>query len=270
MNKNLIPLLVTIMLTLLCGAPIYAEQTAEELAKETQNPVADLISVPFQNNLNFGLGPHNRAQNILNVQPVVPLELTDDINLITRTIFPIIRQPDLTQDSGATNGLGDINTSLFFSPAKAGQVIWGLGPILEFPTATDEVLGTRKWAAGPTGVALTMQGPWVVGALANQIWSYAGNDDRDKVSRFLLQYFINYNFKGGLYLTSSPIITANWKATSGDKWVIPFGGGVGKLWKVHKQPINTQMQAFYNVRQTTFGPDWTLRLQVQFLFPKGS
>jgi len=115
-----------------------------------------------------------------------------------------------------------------------------------------------------------MQGPWVVGAIANQVWSYAGNDDRDKVSAFLLQYFINYNFKGGLYLTSSPIITANWEATSGNKWVIPFGGGMGKLWKVHKQPINTQVQAFYNVEQTTFGPDWTLRLQVQFLFPKGS
>jgi len=271
MNKNLIPLLVTIMLTLLCGAHTYAEQTAQELAKKTQNPVADLISVPFQNNLNFGLGPHNRAQNILNIQPVVPIKLTENLNLITRTIAPIIRQPDLTRDSGNnTNGLGDINTSLFFSPTNSGQVIWGLGPILQFPTATDEFLGTRKWLAGPTGVALTMQGPWVVGAIANQVWSYAGNDDRDKVSAFLLQYFINYNFKGGLYLTSSPIITANWEATSGNKWVIPFGGGMGKLWKVHKQPINTQVQAFYNVEQTTFGPDWTLRLQVQFLFPKGS
>jgi hypothetical protein len=269
MKNFLLSLLSMIMLMLLCSSHTYAEQTAEELAKQTQNPVADLISVPIQNNLNFGLGPHNRAQNILNIQPVLPFELTEEINLITRTIFPIIRQPDLTRDSGNnTNGLGDMNISLFFSPAKSGPVIWGLGPILEFPTATDEVLGTRKWAAGPTGVALTIQGPWVVGALANQSWSYAGNDDRKKVSHFLLQYFINYNFKGGLYLSSAPIITANWKATSGNKWVIPFGGGVGRLWKVHKQPINTQVQAFYNVQQTTFGPDWTLRLQVQFLFPK--
>ena len=269
MKNYLFPLLSTIMLTLLCGAYTHAEQTAEELAKKTQNPVSDLISVPFQNNLNFGLGPHNRAQNILNIQPVVPIKLTEDINLITRTIFPIIRQPDLTRDNGnTTNGLGDISTSLFFSPAKSGQVIWGLGPILQFPTATDEVLGTRKWAAGPSAVALTMQGPWVLGALASQIWSYAGNNDRDKVSAFLLQYFINYNLKDGLYLTSSPIITANWEATSGNKWVIPFGGGAGKLFKIGKQPINTQLQAFYNVEQTTFGPDWTLRAQVQFLFPK--
>jgi hypothetical protein len=260
--------LIAITLMLWCGTPIFAGETAEELAKKTQNPVADLISVPIQNNLNFGLGPHNRAQNILNVQPVVPIKLTEDINLITRTIVPIIRQPDLLKDSGSTTGLSDINLSLFFSPAKAGQLIWGLGPILEFPTATDEVLGTRKWSAGPTGVALTMQGPWVIGALANQVWSYAGNDDRKKVSRFLLQYFINYNFKGGLYLSSAPIITANWEAASGNKWVVPVGGGVGKLFRIHKQPVNTQVQAFYNIAQTTFGPDWTLRLQVQFLFPK--
>ena len=269
MKYKLIPLLSAVMIMSLWSANTYAEETAEELAKKTQNPIADLISVPFQNNLNFGLGPHNRAQNILNIQPVVPFNLTENINLITRTIVPIIRQPDLTRDSGNnTNGLGDMNISLFFSPAKSGQVIWGVGPILQFPTATDEVLGTRKWAAGPTLVALTMQGPWVAGGIVNQVWSYAGNDDRDKVSAFLFQYFINYNFKGGLYLTSSPIITANWEADSGNKWVIPFGGGVGKLFRVHKQPINTQVQAFYNVEQTTFGPDWTLRLQVQFLFPK--
>jgi hypothetical protein len=269
MNKNLILLLSTIMLTLVWSAYTYAEETAEELAKKTQNPVANLISVPFQNNLNFGLGPHNRAQNILLVQPVLPFNLTDEVNLITRTIAPIMRQPDLTRDSGNnTNGLGDINISLFLSPAKPGQVIWGAGPILQFPTATDEVLGTRKWLAGPSAVVLTMQGSWVIGAVGSQMWSYAGNSDRDKVSIATLQYFINYNIKNGLYLTSSPTLTANWEATSGNKWVIPFGGGVGKLWKVHKQPINTQVQAFYNVQQTTFGPDWTLRVQVQFLFPK--
>ena len=268
MNKNLISLLATIMLTFMCGAHTYAEQTAQELAKKTQNPVADLISVPFQNNTEFGWGPHNRVKNVLNIQPVWPFKLTDELNLITRTIVPIIRQPDLLKDSGDTNGLGDINTSLFFSPAKLGRIIWGLGPVLQFPTATDEVLGSRKWLAGPTGVALTIQGPWVAGALANQVWSYAGNDDRDKVSAFLLQYFINYNFKGGLYLTSSPIITANWEAASGNKWVIPFGGGVGKIFRIGKLPLNAQTQAFYNVEQTEFGPDWGLRFQLSFLFPK--
>ena len=268
MKKRLIPLLATVLLTVLWSANICTAETNEDLAKKTQNPVADLISVPFQNNTNFGLGPHNRAQNILNIQPVVPLNLTDDWNLITRTIVPILRQPDLAKTTGSTSGLGDINLSLFVSPANSGQVIWGLGPVLQFPTATDEVLGTRKWSAGPAGVALTMQGPWVVGALAQQTWSYAGNDDRDKVSAFLLQYFVNYNFKGGFYLTSAPIITANWEAASGNKWVVPIGGGMGKIFKIGKMPLNAQTQAFYNVSQTTFGPDWTLRFQLQFLFPK--
>ena len=237
-------------------------------SQETQNPIADLISVPFQNNTDFGVGPHNRVKNVLNIQPIWPFHLTKNLNLITRTIAPIIRQPDLQKDSGDTNGLGDINTSLFFSPTNSGKLLWGIGPIFQFPTATDEVLGTRKWAAGPTGVALTIQGPWVVGALANQIWSFAGNNDRDKVSFFLLQYFVNYNFKGGFYLTSSPIITANWEADSGNKWVIPFGGGTGKIFRIGKLPLNAQTQAFYNVEQTTLGPDWTLRFQLSFLFPK--
>ncbi len=265
---KLIPLWALILLLIWGNVSNAFGDTNEELAKKTQNPVADLISVPFQNNTDFGVGPHNRVKNTLNIQPVWPFKLTENLNLITRTIIPIIRQPDLLQDTGDTNGLGDINTSLFFSPSKPSPVIWGLGPILQFPTATDEVLGTRKWAAGPTGVALTMQGPWVIGAVTSQIWSYAGNDDRDKVSFFLFQYFVNYNFKGGLYLTSAPIITANWKADSGNKWVIPFGGGVGKIFRIGKLPLNAQTQAFYNVEQTTFGPDWTLRFQLQFLFPK--
>jgi hypothetical protein len=263
-----ISLLFMIWLMLLWNTTTSFGASNEDLAKKTQNPIADLISVPFQNNTDFGVGPHNRVKNVLNVQPVWPFTLTEDLNLITRTIIPIVRQPELAKDSGSTNGLGDINTSLFFSPSKPSPVIWGLGPVLQFPTATDENLGTRKWVAGPAGVALTMQGPWVIGALAQQTWSYAGNSDRDKVSAFLLQYFINHNFKGGFYLTSSPIITANWKADSGNKWVIPFGGGMGKIFRIGKLPLNAQTQAFYNVEQTTFGPDWTLRFQLAFLFPK--
>lgn len=267
MKYKLIPLLSAIMMTMLCGATAYAEATNEDLAKKTQNPISDLISVPFQNNTNFGLGPYDRTQNILNIQPVIPFHLTDNINLISRTIAPIIRQPDLF-DSGHTDGLGDISLSLWFSPKDSGEIIWGVGPHLVFPTATDNVLGTEKWSAGPTAVALTIQGPWVVGGLVNQYWSYAGKGNRDKVSQFLVQPFVNYNFQGGFYLVSSPIITANWEAASGNKWVTPIGGGVGKIFKIGKLPLNAQTQAFYNVEQTTFGPDWTLRFQLAFLFPK--
>jgi len=240
----------------------------EDLAKQTQNPVSDLISVPFQNNTNFNLGPHNRTQNVLNIQPVIPFNLTKNWNLITRTIAPIIYQPDVTARSGGEFGLGDINMTLFLSPAKSGKLIWGVGPIVSLPTATDKTLGTDKWAAGPSVVLLTMPGPWVLGVLANNIWSFAGDNDRPDVNQFLLQYFVHYNFEGGWYLTSAPINTANWEADSDNRWTIPLGGGGGKVFRVGKQPLNFQTQAFYNVEKPDFGPEWSLRVQLQFLFPK--
>jgi hypothetical protein len=241
---------------------------AEDLAKQTQNPVADLISVPFQNNTNFNLGPHNRTQNVLNIQPVIPFNLTKNWNLITRTIAPVIYQPDVTSRSGGEFGLGDINLTLFLSPAKSGKLIWGVGPIVSLPTATDKTLGTDKWAAGPSVVLLTMPGPWVLGVLANNIWSFAGDSNRPDVNQFLLQYFINYNFQRGWYLSSAPINTANWEADNDNRWTIPIGGGGGKVFRVGKQPLNFQTQAFYNVEKPDFGPEWSLRVQLQFLFPK--
>ena len=239
-----------------------------ELAKKTQNPVSDLISVPFQSNFNFGVGPDDDLQYVLNIQPVVPFTLTEEWNLITRTIIPLIDQPELAPGFGDEFGLGDIQMSLFFSPAKPGAFIWGLGPVFQFPTATDESLGTEKWAAGPTAVALTIQGPWVVGVLVNNIWSFAGDDDRDDVNQMLLQYFINYNLPGGWYLTSSPIITANWEANSDNRWTVPIGGGIGKIHRIGKLPVNLQLAAFYNVETPDGGPEWQLRFQFAFLFPR--
>jgi len=247
---------------------LAAEDATENLAKKSQNPVADLISVPFQNNFKFGVGPENDLQYILNIQPVIPVKLGADWNLITRTIAPIIDQPAMTMGAGSTFGLGDINTSLFLSPAKPGKFIWGVGPILQFPTATDNVLGTGKWCAGPTAVGLFMPGQWVLGALANNIWSYAGDEDRPDVNQFLFQYFVNYNFPHGWYLTSAPIITSNWKAESGNQWTVPFGGGVGKIVRIGKLPLNLQLQAFYNVVKPDLAEDWSVRFQFQFLFPK--
>ncbi|MDR4493976.1 MAG: neuromedin U [Nitrospirales bacterium] len=248
--------------------PGKAEEDSE-LAKKTQNPVADLISIPFQNNMNFGLEPNHRTQNVLNIQPVIPFNLTDDWNLITRTIMPIIKQPDLRTTSDDTWGIGDINMSLFLSPARSEGLIWGLGPVLQFPTATDEVLGTRKWSAGPSGVGVIMHGPWVVGLLANNIWSYAGNDDRKSVSQFLAQYFFNYNLPDAWYLTSAPIITANWEAEGkGNKWIVPVGGGFGKVFRIGKLPFNGNVQAFANVVRPDAGPDWTLRVVLALVLPK--
>ncbi|MBN9692596.1 MAG: neuromedin U [Verrucomicrobia bacterium] len=244
-----------------------AAQSQEELAKAAQNPVAKLISVPFQNNFNFGVGPEQVTQYILNVQPVIPISLNEDWNLITRTIVPIINQPSPAPGISPASGLGDINPTVFLSPAKSGRLIWGIGPTMTIPTATDSQLGNGMWTAGPAVVALTIQGPWVVGALANQQWSFAGWGDED-VSALLIQPFINYNLPNGWYLTSAPILTANWEADGGDKWTVPIGGGVGKIQRFGKLPLNLQLQAFYNVETPEYGPDWQLRIQVQFLFPK--
>ena len=236
------------------------------LAKTAQNPVGDLISLPFQNNMQFGVGPDDDILNILNIQPVYPLKLNDDWNLITRTILPVVSSPLPYGDR--TNGIGDLNTSLFFSPSAPGKIIWGVGPVLSFPTASDEVLGRDKYTAGISAVVLTMPGSWVIGALASQSWDYAGDSNAASVNSFLLQYFVNYNFPSGWYFTSAPIITANWDAPSGQKWSIPIGGGAGKIVRLGKLSVNINSQIFWYAEKPDGGPDWEWRFQFQFMFPK--
>ena len=249
--------------------PASGEDSATKLAKETQNPVANLISVPFQNNFNFGAGSKNKMVWNLNVQPVIPISISDDWNLITRTIMPIINEPSLFPGADNTFGLGDINPTVFLSPAKPSKLIWGLGPTMTLPTASTGQLGSGRWSAGPAAVGLFMDGPWVVGALANQQWDFAGWGNQH-VNAFLMQPFVNYNIAHGWYLVTAPIITADFSASGDNHWTVPVGGGGGKLWRVGKVglPINTQLQAFYNAETPEFGPDWQLRAQVQFLFPK--
>lgn len=243
-------------------------QGEEALAKAAQNPVGDLISLPIQNNTNFGFGPNDRTQNVLNIQPVVPIGLGSKWNLITRTIFPVISQPNFFSENGSTTGLGDINFTAFLSPKAPGKIIWGVGPALILPSATEDNLGSGKWSAGPSVVALTMSGPWVVGLIVSNVWSFAGQSDRADVNFFLAQYFVNYNMDHGWYLVSSPIITSNWEASSDNQWIVPFGAGVGNIFKLGKQPMNFNMQAFYNAVKPDFGPDWQIRFQLQFMFPK--
>jgi hypothetical protein len=257
--------------------PPAAQPSTLELAKKTQNPVADLISVPFQNNLNFGYGAKNApepssTQYVLNIQPVIPLSLGETgFNLITRPIVPIIRQPDLVE-GGDTWGMGDIQIQSYLSPAGSKELIWGVGGVLQPPTATEgKKLGTQKWSAGPAVVVLTMPGKWVFGGLVTQLWSFAGKNDREDVSLTTFQPFVNYNFERGWYVSASPIVTANWEADGNDnKFTVPLGGGFGRLIRLGKLPVNLQAQAFYNVVKPDEDPaaDWTLRLQMQFLFPK--
>ncbi len=165
-------------------------QSEEELAKAAQNPVAKLISVPFQNNFNFGIGPNNAVQYVLNVEPVIPIGLSEDWNLITRTVVPTINQPSPAPGIRSAFGLGDINPQFYFSPAKSEKLLWGVGPTFTFPTATDPLLGAGKWSAGPTMVAVFKDGPWVLGTLLNNQWSFAGWGDRN-VNQMFLEPFIN-------------------------------------------------------------------------------
>jgi hypothetical protein len=246
-----------------------ASASTDALRKATQNPVASLISVPIQNNSNFGVGAENRTQNVLNIQPVIPVRLNDNWNLITRVITPIIFQPTLSQpvNQGAS-GFGDVNPSFFFSPAKAGRIIWGAGPTIVLPTATNPILGQGKWSAGPSVVALTQPQNWTIGALVNNVWSFAGQSSRSDVNQMLLQYFINYNLAKGWYVGSQPIVTANWKAPSGSQWVVPFGASVGRITKMGFQPVNVQVGFYGNAVHPPGASSWNMRVQIALLFPK--
>jgi opacity protein-like surface antigen len=239
----------------------------EALARASQNPIANMISVPFQNNTNFHAGPFNRTQDILNIQPVIPMPLNAEWNVISRTIAPLMIQPSPISDS-SVDGIGDITQSLFVSPAHPGPVIWGAGPVYTIPSASDPILGTGKVLFGPTAVALVTPGHWVIGVLVNNQWSVAGDPNRASVNAFLVQPFVNYNMAGGWFLSYSPIITANWNAPSGQQWTVPVGGGFGRVFKIEGQAYNASIQAYYNAIRPTNTADWNLRISLALLFPK--
>src|SRR5271170_2927949 len=262
------------------ATPAAATNT-DALRNAAQNPVANLISVPVQENWNFGIGPADRTQNILNIQPVIPLSVGKNWNLITRWIMPIVYQPlpippDPAVQQTGVYGLGDLNPTFFLSPKKS-KVIWGVGPTFVFPTATNTTyLGQGKFSLGPSVVVLVQPKPWTIGFLANNLWSVAGQSDfnsagavnKPPVNQFLLQWFVNYNMKKGWYLTTSPIVTANWRAPGGSVWTVPWGGGVGRIMKVGFQPVNITAQFYANPTRPANTSPWGMRLQFVLLFPK--
>lgn len=252
-------------------APVEKDVSAAataELQKAVQNPVANLISVPIQNNSNFSVGPYDRTQDVLNIQPVIPVKLNENWMVITRVIQPIVWQPYPASTQSGAYGLGDMNPTFFLSPIRPGKLIWGVGPAMVLPTATTDILGQGKFSLGPSVVALAQPGHWTLGALVNNVWSVAGSGSRPAVNQMLLQYFVNYNLKKGWYLTSSPILTANWKATSGNVWTVPVGGGIGRVTKIGFQPVNLTAQFYGNPVRPAGTSSWGMRLQIAFLFPK--
>jgi hypothetical protein len=264
------------------GAPASAAAAndTDALAKATQNPVASLISVPLQNNSNFGVGPYNRTQDVFNIQPVIPKRLSESWMLITRIIQPIVWQPESTENAGGQVGFGDMNPTFFLSPAKPGKLIWGVGPAIVIPTATSTVLGQGKLSFGPSVVVLVQPGPWTLGALVNNVFSVAGSSHRPSVNQMTLQYFITYNLKKGWNINSGPIITANWHnkasgdaangddTTPGGRWTIPYGGGVGRVMRMGFQPVNISANFYGNAVHPPGASSWGMRLQLALLFPQ--
>ena len=252
----------------LVGSAIAHAQDAD-LAKKLANPIASLISVPFQFNYNDKIGPlENGNQSYLNVQPVIPVSLNADWNVISRTIVPIINQNDIVPNSGHQFGLGDTMQSLFFSPQAPGKggLIWGVGPALQFPTATDSLLGSGKYAAGPTGVVLWQTGGWTYGMLANHLWSYAGDNDRSNISNTFLQPFVAYTTKDAWTFSLNSESAYNWVT---DQWSIPVNGTVAKLLKFGNQPVQIGGGLrYWLVSPENSGPKGLgARVFVTFLFP---
>ena len=244
--------------------PSVAPPSSTDLAKKLANPIADLISLPIQFNYDEPYGPEDASRVTLNVQPVIPISLNADWNVISRTIVPLIYQEAPTPQADDEFGLGDITQSLFFSP-KDSKLIWGAGPVFLLPTATDDSLGGEKWGAGPTGVVLVQDGPWTYGMLANHIWSFAGDDDRDDVNATFLQPFLAYTTSTATTLTLNTESVYDW---TNDQWTVPVNLIVSQLVKLDGQPVSLSLGGRYYAEAPDDGPEWGLRLQITFLFPR--
>jgi len=253
------------------GSHLHAQEAASatdaDLAMQLVNPVASLISLPLQNNFDWGAGPSGDGfQYRLNIQPVIPFALTDDWNLISRTILPFIYQENIFGTT-SQSGLGDTVQSFFLSPQSPGPggIIWGAGPVLLLPTATDQFLGTEKWGAGPTVVALRQSNGWTVGILANHIWSYAGDNARRDVNATFLQPFLTYTTGTHTTFSLNTESSYDWESS---QWNVPINLGVSQLLKIGGRPIQFQLGGRYYAEPPDNGPDWGLRFNITFLWPR--
>jgi hypothetical protein len=246
------------------SAPAAADTT--NLAKEQQNPISSMATMPWQFNFNSGGGLEDRNLFLLNVQPVLPFKLNASWNMIVRTVVPVVSAPG--PDASRYTGIGDIQEQLYLTPSKGSTVTWGFGPVVSLPTATSAAMESGSWAGGPSFVALAMPGPWVVGALVNNVWTFSDSGSDTKVNQFLLQPFVNYNFGKGWALSTVPVITANWDAESGQKWTVPIGAGISRTAVFSGKPMTLALHYYRNVvRPDNAGAD-QVRFMVVMLFPK--
>jgi hypothetical protein len=260
-----------------CAAGLSSAVTADEMSNQdiaaaSQNPISMIYSLPIQNNTYFDVGGSGETRNIANFQPVIPMDLNDDWDIVWRLILPITTQPDVLTPPGvgSVTGLGDTTLTAFLAPKETGGLIWGAGGALYMPTATEDAFKTRQWGAGPSVVGLVTEGKWTYGALLMNVWSFGTDKPGDRRIDFLqFQPFVNYNLGDGWFLTSVPIILAAWDQDSDNRWTVPLGGGLGKGFKIGRLPVSAMAQAYYNVvTPDDFGETWQLRVQAQMFFPR--
>jgi hypothetical protein len=257
-------------------APTRPAQSSEDpvaAAKNAaQNPVANVISVPIQGNTGFGVGPYREASNQTLVEPVIPFRLNENWILISRTIIPLVVRPQISPTQDVKHGLGNMEPQFYLSPAHPGKIMWGVGPQLYLPTASDDVLSVnasgvpigRKWGGGVAAVGLTKRGHWLGGLLLNNQWAGVNHNH---VNELQLNPFLYYNFQHGWYLVSSEIMTADWTAARNQRWTVPAGGGFGKVFKLGPQMLNARAQAWTVTERPNGGPSWVLQTQVQLVYP---
>jgi len=255
-----------------------------DATEDSMNPLSTVISVPFENNTLFNVGPSKTTVNILNVKPIFPVNL-GDWNLINRITLPIAytegQDEEVTGDFttgignpgsfglGSVYGLADVTYQGFLTPARSGKIAWGLGGSLVLPTHTKDRFGSNKWSAGPAIVIFSTQGNWIWGAIAQNIWSFAGDSDAADVNVFSAQFTVNYKLKNRWYLTTAPLIVANWEVDKENRWTVPVGGGIGRLLKLKgKKAVAIDAGAYYNVETPRFANNWYSQVLVNFLFPK--
>jgi len=235
-------------------------QSESDLAKASQNPVANLTSFPLQFNYYSAGAFASRTFFLLNVQPVMPLPINKEWIVVARTVVPYGNVP--MPGNERETGIGDIQEQVYFTPRQPGRFIWGLGPILSIPTATNDALRTGQWALGPTGVGLVSEGRWVIGVLANNLWRIGGVNNGPDINLFTIQPFINFNIPPGWSITTAPIITADWNAPAEQKWTLPVGIGLGKVTAIGRQAVSLGMQYYHNAKR----PDTAGADQWRFVF----
>lgn len=248
---------------------VLADNTdIEQIMINSQNPLSDLIHLPFQNNFNFGFYHKNQPQLLTNIQPIIPFKLNNDIKLLLRPTLPVLYQVDIWRPKKHVFGLGDFNPELYFTTVKENKMMWGIGPAFLFPTATTKQLGSGTWSAGPALVFVAMPTHWVLGFLANNVWSFAKKKNEHSVNLCTFQPFVFYNFDKSWFIVSAPTITATWNSQPSNRWIVPVGGGIGHVFKISEQTLSMSFQSYYNVlTPKDLGTTWTARFTLDFLFP---